>query len=133
MRVRVLLAGQHQLIRHHLRRLLEAESDWEVVAEAADGRDAVQLASVHLPDVAVIDQGTPGLHGLEATRRILEQLPAIRVVVYSNWWDEAYVEAAWRAGARGFVAADSADVDLVPAIIDVLQDRLFVSAIVQSR
>jgi two-component system response regulator DegU len=130
MSVRVLLAEHHPLIRQHLRRVIEDEPDFQVVAEAADGQQAVRLAEAHVPDVAIVDQGTPVLDGIEATRGIRERSPATQVVVYSIHSDDEYVMAALQAGAAGFVAADSADVDLVLAVREALSGGFFASVLV---
>ena len=129
MSVRILLAEHHPLIRQHLRRVIEDEPDLQIVAEASDGQQAVRLAEAHVPDVAIIDQGTPLLNGIEATRRIRDCSPATQVVVYSVHSDDAYVTAAFQAGAAGFVAADATDVDLVLAVREALNGGFFASVV----
>ena len=129
MSVRVLLAEHHPLIRQHLRRVIEDEPDLQVVAEASDGQQAVRLAETHVPDVAIVDQGTPLLNGIEATRRIRECSPTTQVVVYSVHSDDVYVTAALQAGASGFVAAEAADDDLVLAVREALSGGFFASVV----
>jgi len=128
MSVRVLLAEHHPLIRQHLRRVIEEEPDLQVVAEASNGAQAVQLVEVHVPDVAIVDQATP-VNGIETTRLIRDCSPATQVVVYSVHSDDVYVTAALEAGAAAFVAADSADVDLVLAVREALGGGFFASVV----
>src|SRR3954469_20046945 len=95
--VRLLLADDHTLVRHGLRKLLESRGDWQVVAEASDGREAVRLAEEHKPDVAIVDVAMPLLNGIEATRQIVKRSPATRVLVLSMYSDEAYVTQILKA------------------------------------
>jgi two-component system response regulator DegU len=132
MSVHLLLAEHDPLIRQHIRRVLEAEPDLQVVAEASDGQQAVRLAEVHVPDVAIVGEETALLDGIEATRRIRECSPATQVVVYSVHSDDVHVTAALQAGAAGFVAADADDEDLVLAVREALDGGFFASVVVQS-
>ena len=107
--IRILLADDQALIRSGIRSLLEAEDDIEVVAEAADGRQAVTLAAEHRPDIALVDIQMPVLDGLEATRQIAadERLDSVRVVILTNFGLDEYIFAALRAGASGFLLKDT--------------------------
>ncbi len=116
MTIRVLLADDHQIVRQGLRALLAAQPDVQVVAEAGDGREAVQLAEEHRPDVAVLDLSMPLLNGLEATRQIQSRVPEVAVVILSMHPDEEYVRQALQAGALGYVLKQSADSELKMAI-----------------
>src|SRR5581483_11108137 len=115
-KIRILLADDHNVMRDGLRVLLERHPDFEVVAEAADGLDAVRRAQEHAPDVAVMDIAMPTLNGIEATRRIVESHPATAVVILSMHVDESYVLRSLKAGARGYLLKDSAKADLINAI-----------------
>jgi DNA-binding NarL/FixJ family response regulator len=126
-RVRILLADDHTVVRQGLRKLLEERADWEVVAEAGDGREAVRLAEQHQPDVAILDVAMPLLNGIEATRQITKRVPGTRVLVLSMHADEAYVTQILQAGATGYLLKDSADVDLWKAVEEVAQGRSFFS------
>ena len=97
-RLRILLADDHKLVRHGLRKLLEERPEWEVVAEAGDGREAVCLAEQYSPDVAIIDVGMPLLNGIEATGQISRRVPSTKVLVLSMHADEAYVTKILNAG-----------------------------------
>jgi two-component system, NarL family, response regulator NreC len=126
-RVRILLADDHTLVRQGLRKVLEERTDWEVVAEASNGRDAVRLAEQHKPDVAVVDVAMPLLNGIETTRQITRRVPGTRVLVLSMHADEAYVTQILQAGATGYLLKDSADVDLMQAVSAVAIGKSFFS------
>src|ERR1035438_5163410 len=100
MPIRILLADDHAVVRDGVRALLEKQADMAVVAEAADGREAVQLADEYLPDVVVMDIGMPTLNGIDATRRILASHPQVGVVILSMHQDESYVLRSLKAGAK---------------------------------
>ncbi|NSC19928.1 response regulator transcription factor [Streptomyces albus subsp. chlorinus] len=106
--IRVLLADDQSLIRSGFRALLDLEEDIEVVAEAADGDEALRLAACHLPDVALIDIQMPGTDGIEATRRITADpaLAGVHVVILTNYGFDEHVFDALRAGAAGFLVKD---------------------------
>lgn len=126
-RVRILLADDHTIVRQGLRKLLEERPEWEVVAEAGDGREAVRLAEQHRPDVAIVDVAMPLLNGIETTRQITKRVPNTRVLVLSMHADEAYVTQILQAGATGYLLKDSADVDLVKAVEEAVSGRSFFS------
>ena len=125
--VRILLADDHTIVRHGLRRMLEERPEWQVVAEASDGRDALRLAELHKPDVAIIDVAMPLLNGIETTRQLVRRVPGLRVLVLSMHADEVYVTQILKAGATGYLLKDSADVDLFRAVTAVAQGQSFFS------
>jgi DNA-binding NarL/FixJ family response regulator len=125
--LRILLADDHTVVRQGLRKVLEERPEWQVVAEAGDGRDAVRLAEQHKPDVAVLDVAMPLLNGIEATRQITRRVPQTKVLVLSMYSDEAYVTQMLKAGATGYLLKDSADVDLLQAVQAVSQGKSFFS------
>ncbi|MBF9128755.1 response regulator transcription factor [Plantactinospora sp. S1510] len=116
--IRVLLADDQALIRAGFRALLNAEDDIEVVAEAADGNQAVALAVTHLPDVALIDIQMPVLDGIQATRQIAAdpRLSGVHVVMLTNYGLDEYVYTALRAGAGGFLVKDTEPEDLLHGV-----------------
>src|SRR5205814_984352 len=116
MKIRVLLADDHVVVRQGLRALLAAEEDIEIVGEADNGRQAVQLAKKLLPDVAVIDIAMPVLNGLEATRQIAQTLPATKVLILSSYSDDDYVQQLTEAGAAGYLVKQTAANDLLKGI-----------------
>jgi len=125
--IRILLADDHNVMRDGLRMLLERHPGFEVVAEAADGLEAVRRAEEFAPDVAVMDIAMPSLNGIEVTRRITESRPATAVVILSMHVDESYVLRSLKAGARGYLLKDSAKADLINAIHAVHEGRSFLS------
>jgi two-component system, NarL family, response regulator NreC len=126
-RLRILLADDHTVVRQGLRKILEAKPQWEVVAEAADGREAVKQAEEVKPDVAIVDVAMPLLNGIEAVRQIARKASGTRVLVLSMHNDEAYVTQMLRAGAAGYLLKDSADVDLLQAVEAVASGKSFFS------
>ncbi len=114
--IRVLLADDHALVREGTRRLLEVESDVEVVAEAASGEEAVEVAQQLRPHIAIIDIAMPGMGGIEATRRIKSYCPETAVLVLSAYDDEPYLIALLEAGAAGFLLKNVHGQELVHAI-----------------
>ena len=125
--IRILLADDHTVMRRGLRALLERQEGFTVVAEAADGREAVDTAASARPDVVVMDIGMPNLNGIEAARRITEKRAETAVVILSMHADESYVLRALKSGARGYLLKDSAEEDLIGAIRAVHQGKAFFS------
>lgn len=125
--VRILVADDHTMIRSGLRMLLERQPGLQVIAEAADGRQAVEMAEKLRPDVALLDIGMPKLNGIEAARRIAEALPATHIVILSMHSDESYVLKALKVGARGYLLKDSSESDVLSAIHAVSQGKAYFS------
>ncbi len=125
--LRILVADDHTLVRQGLRKILEEQPGWEVVAETGDGREAVRLALELKPDVVLMDIAMPQLNGVEAVQQIQRRAPEIRVLVLSMYDDEGYVTRAVRAGASGYLLKDSADTDLIHAVTAVAQGKSFFS------
>lgn len=125
--IRILLADDHTVVRSGLRALLERQPDFEVVGEASDGREVVRLAEGVRPDVVVMDVGMPNLNGIEAARRIADELPRTAVAILSMHKDEAYVVRALKAGVRAYLLKDSAEADLIAAIRTITEGRSFFS------
>jgi DNA-binding NarL/FixJ family response regulator len=132
-KIRVLLAEDHVVVRQGLRALLAAEADIEIVGEADNGRQAVQLTKKLLPDVAVIDIAMPSLNGLEATRQITRQVPSTKVLILSSYSDDEYVQQVTEAGAVGYLVKQTAANDLLRAIREAHQGNAFFSPIIARR
>src|ERR1019366_8089296 len=129
-RIRILLADDHTVMRRGLRLLLEQQADFQVVGEAEDGRQAVDLAASLHPGVAVLDIGMPLLNGIEATRQIIAADAAIAVVVLSMHSDETYVLRALKAGAKGYLLKNSAEADLIQAVRAVAEGKSVFSPVI---
>ena len=127
MRLRILLADDHTLMRQGLRHILESHPGLEVVAEASSGIEAVEAARQHKPDVAVVDVAMKELNGIEATAQILKHSPQTAVLMLSMHSDERYVLRAVKAGARGYLLKNSAGDELIQAIHAVQKGLAFFS------
>lgn len=125
--ITVLLAEDHTIVRKGIRSLLDAESDIDVVAEAENGRDAVEKAEQIHPDIVVMDHSMPILNGLEAMRQILQRQPDIKVLILTMHTNEEYVFQFLQAGAAGYLVKQSAPGELVAAIRAVFQGQSFLS------
>jgi two-component system response regulator NreC len=125
--MRIVLADDHTLFRQGLRRVLEEQAGWQVIAEASDGADAVRLTVEHEPHLVILDIAMPRLNGVDATRQIVRRLPDVRVLIVSMYSDDLYITQALQAGAHGFVLKDSADADLVRAVRDLASGKSYFS------
>ena len=125
--IRILLADDHTIMRNGLRLLLERQPGFQVIGEAADGRETVEMTDTLRPDVVVLDIAMPNLNGIEAARQIASKLPAIALVILSMHSDESYVLRALKAGARAYLLKDSAESDLIGAIKAVTEGKAFFS------
>ena len=127
MGIRILLADDHQIVREGLGFLIGAQSDMEVVAEAQDGRMALQLVEEHRPDVAIMDVGMPQLNGVEATRQIATEFPQVKVIALSMHDDRRFVSGMLRAGASGYLLKNCASDELIQAIRTVVANQTYLS------
>src|SRR3954470_1513240 len=114
--LRILLADDHVTVRHGLKLLIEAQSDMTVIAEASDGKAAMQNALALKPDVIVMDISMPGMNGLAATRALKQKHPNVVIVTLTRHGDDAYVQELLRAGVAGYVLKQSAPAELLQAI-----------------
>lgn len=114
--IRVVLADDHAVVRKGIREFLEESGEIQVVAEAADGYEAVRLTGEHRPQVAVLDIQMPGMTGIEATRQIKAAFPATRVLILTAYDDDPYVFALLRAGADSYILKSAGSDDLVRAV-----------------
>jgi DNA-binding NarL/FixJ family response regulator len=128
--IRVLIADDHGIVRAGLKLLLGRIAGVDVVAEAADGRDAVRLAKVFAPDVVLMDVAMPRLNGLDAASQIVRDNPRIGIVVLSMYTDESYILRALNNGARGYLLKDNADDELETAIRTVAAGRPYFSRVI---
>jgi len=125
--VRIILADDHNILRDGMRLLLERQPGFEVVGEARDGREIVDLAREQRPDVIVMDIAMPNMNGIEATRRIVETRPETGIVILSMHYDESYVLRSLKAGAKAYLLKDALKAELIAAIRAVSEGRSFFS------
>jgi DNA-binding NarL/FixJ family response regulator len=128
-KMRIVLGDDHTIVRQGLKKILEDQPDWEVVGEASDGREAVQLVVELHPHIAILDIGMPKLSGIEATRQITKRMPQVGVLVLSMHSDEAFITPALQAGARGYLLKDSADVELIKGVTAVAAGKSYFSPV----
>src|SRR5258708_19246758 len=124
MPTRLLIADDHQMFREGLSALLP-RGEFEVVAETADGQEAIRLARRHQPDVALLDLSMPGLNGVDATREVLRASPGSKVIVITMHKEAPYVVEALRAGARGYVLTTQPTGELLHALPDVPNAQVY--------
>ncbi len=129
--ITVLLADDHSLVRKGFRRMLEDESDMEVVGEAANGREAVDLVEKLAPNVLVMDYSMPELDGAQATREIRKTNQSTRILILSMYSNENYFRGSLDAGANGYLLKNAIDVELPEAIRAVASGKRFISAVLQ--
>jgi len=125
--IRILLADDHTLVREGIRSLLEDEDDMTVVGEADDGHSAIRLTHQLNPDVILMDIAMPLLNGLEATRRIKQDFPAVRVLILTMHENEEYIRQVLASGAMGYILKDAAAHDLIGAIRTVHKGEMILS------
>ena len=125
--LRLLIADDHAVVRAGLRALLESRKGWQVCAEAADGREAVEKAAKHKPDVIILDFGMPLLNGVEAARRIRKAVPQAEILILTMHESDELVQQVVEAGARGYILKDEADRVLHAAIDALRQHRPYFS------
>jgi DNA-binding NarL/FixJ family response regulator len=126
--LRILIADDHELIRRGLRDLLSTQSGWQLVGEASNGIDAVEMAVSLKPDIAILDFSMPGLNGPEIAKQIVERVPQTGVVVLTMHDSEQVIREVLHAGARGLVLKSDADRDLLAAVEAVAEHRHFFAA-----
>ncbi len=129
----MLIADDHMIVREGIRKLLETEKDIEVVGEASNGRNAVDMALKLHPDVVVMDIAMPQINGLEATRQIRKVVPEAKIIILSAHSDDAYVESVMTLGANGYLIKQSSAHVLSEAIREVQKGKAFYSPDISKR
>ena len=127
MKIRIILADDHKIVRDGLRALLERQSGMEVIAEADNGRATVRMARELVPDLVIMDIGMPDLNGIDATRQIVADLPKVKVIALSMHSDRRFVVQMFRAGASGYLLKDCAFEELTRAVLAVLKNQTYLS------
>lgn len=127
MKIQVLLADDHRMFREGLRVLLEAEEDIEVVGEASNSEEVIQQTRSLKPNIVVMDINMPGVNGLNATHRLVQEDPNVKVVILSMWLDDELVRQAMNVGVSGYVVKQTAASELITAIREVQKGNAFFS------
>jgi DNA-binding NarL/FixJ family response regulator len=125
MKVEILIADDHSIVRDGLRMILEAQDDMTVIGEAWDGREAMAKAEALRPQVIVMDIAMPELNGIEATRMICERSPAVRIIILSMHHTHEHIYRAMRAGARGYLLKESAGSEVAKAVRAVMNGKYY--------
>lgn len=125
---KILIADDHEVVRHGVRDLIAAQPGWEICAEAENGRDAVRLVGELRPAVAILDLSMPGLNGMDAARQIRKLAPDTRILIFTMHETEELVREVFRSGAHGYVLKSDAGKHLVAAVHAVLEGRHFCSS-----
>jgi DNA-binding NarL/FixJ family response regulator len=126
--IRILIADDHPVVRRGLRSLLGERAGWEVIGEAVDGKEAVEIADRLSPDVVVLDVTMPRMHGLEACRLIRQSLPSCEVLMVTQHDSPQMMREALQCGAKGYVVKSNAPRDLLAAVEAVSQHKNFVAS-----
>ncbi len=132
MKIRILLADDHTILRAGLKMMLNAQPDMEVVGEAQDGRQAIQETQRLIPDIILMDITMPDMNGIEATRQIKKLLPDIRILILTMHEHDEYVFQALRAGASGYMLKEAADTELISALHIIQSGQFYLSPMAQS-
>ena len=127
MTIKIFIADDHRILREGLRSLIEKMSDVRVVGDAGNGREAVRLVTERRPDVVIMDVNMPHLNGIEATRLLLKELPAVKVIGLSMYSDKRFVAGMLRAGASGYLLKASAFEELATAVQTVMAGDIYLS------
>jgi DNA-binding NarL/FixJ family response regulator len=126
--LRIVVVDDHAVVRRGVRALLESRTDWEVVAEATTGREALDAVKRHRPEIVVMDISLPELNGLEATRQIVQESPQTEVLVLTMHHSEELAREVLKAGARGYVLKSDADESLITAVDALRQHKPFLTS-----
>ena len=129
LKVKVLIADDHQIMREGLRSLLDKQPDIEIVAEAGDGMTALKLVREHRPDLIITDVSMPDLNGIEATSLMIKEMPRLRVLALSMHADRGFLLKMLKAGASGYLLKESAGEELIAAIQTIMKNHLYISPV----
>ena len=127
MKIKILLADDHKILRNGMRSMIEKEPDLEVVGEAENGITAVQMACDLNPDVVIMDIAMPGINGVDATREILSKAPEIKVLALSTYSEKQFIFTMLKAGALGYLVKDCAFEELVSAVRSVAENKIYIA------
>ncbi|MBU8922302.1 MAG: response regulator transcription factor [Bacteroidales bacterium] len=124
--IRLMLVDDHNIVRQGFKSILE-DKGFDVIAEAADGKEAIDVARKVLPDVIIMDVGMPRMRGIESSRRIKKEFPSVKIIMLTIHTNETYIYESLDAGADGYLVKDTATEDLVEAIMTVVSGKVYIS------
>ncbi|MFH1728241.1 MAG: response regulator transcription factor [Pseudomonadota bacterium] len=124
---KILIADDHKILRDGLKSLIENETSFQVVAEAKDGEEAVELSLKHKPEIVIIDITMPKLNGIKAAEMILQKIKDVKIIALSVHADKRYVSQMFKVGAKGYLLKDCAFEELIQAIHTVIEDKVYIS------
>ncbi|MFC1490661.1 response regulator [Candidatus Latescibacterota bacterium] len=127
MKIKILIADDHKILREGLRLLLSKEPDFDVIAEASSGKAAIQLACELKPDIILMDISMPDINGIEATKKILSKVPKVKILALSTYSDKRFITEMFNAGASGYLVKDCAFDEVSTAVRTVAANQKFVS------
>lgn len=127
-KTKILIADDHEVVRHGVRDLLTAQPGWEICAEASSGREALQMLENVAPQVVILDLSMPGLNGMDTARQVRKILPEVKIIIFTMHETEELVREVFRSGAHGYVLKSDAGTHLVAAVRSVLEGRHFCSS-----
>jgi len=126
-KIKVLIADDHEIVRKGLRELINQQSDMQVISEAVDGEDAIQMVQEYSPDIILMDVVMPKMNGIDATRKIKSQFPHTRIIALSIYADRSYVIQMFKMGVSGYLLKESAFNELIKAIRKALNNQVHLS------
>ena len=127
MKIKILLVDDHQILRDGIRSLVKGYDDMEVIGEAADGREALNMVEKLSPDLVIMDISMPDINGIDATRMIINEAPDVKIIALSMHHDKQFVSEIFRAGASGYLIKDSAFDELDHAIRVVMSGKTYIN------
>lgn len=131
--IKVLIAEDHTIVRQGLARLLSDQPGLEVIGQAVNGRDAVEMAEKLNPDIIIMDIAMPKMNGIEASKRIRKLLPKTKILILSMYSHEHYIHELLEAGVSGYLLKDSSGRDIIKAIDEAMKDKTFLSPAISKR
>lgn len=131
--IKVLIAEDHTIVRQGLARLLSDQPGLEVIGQAVNGRDAVEMAEKLNPDIIIMDIAMPKMNGIEASKRIRKLLPKTKILILSMYSHEHYIHELLEVGVSGYLLKDSSGRDIIKAIDDALKNKIFLSPAISKR
>jgi len=132
-KIRILLADDHAILRDGLRYILNTTSDYEIVGEAGDGKEAIDKIEKYRPDIAILDISMPTITGIEISRQVKKYFPGTKIIILSRHDNEEYVNQVLKYGVNGYILKDDAGADLLKAISEIMKGNIYLSPRIMTR